>query len=256
MTTFRPRLWTSVGAALVLAACSRESEDSTKTEAPAPAPAPVAGEAGETAGGEGGGGEAGAAGAYANVAPESRTALRLAHLKGFFLIAQQVAPTEGAEAAAALAGQGMLEVYDPVADAFRQAGVNEQILRTAAEKGDAASLKAAVAHLDQIRTRVGGDPAQVVRGMVEIASGLYQHVVVDGGVDPVEYQHSYGAALAAKSELDRNGGNAALQGVRSDLQAFVSNWKTTAAPEEASAVAAPGAVQAQASRVQLALSGA
>jgi hypothetical protein len=261
MTTFRPRLWTSVGAALLLSACSQgEPEKTGDADGTAAAPATAApapsGEAGETAGGEGGGGEAGAATAYANVSPESRTALRLAHLKGFFLVAQQALPAEGAESAAALAGQGMLEVFDPVADTYRKAGVNEQILRTAAEKGDAASLKAAVSHLDQVRTRVGGEPAQVVRGMVDIAAGLYAHVITDEAVDVIEYQHSYGAALAAKAELDRNGGDAALAGVRKDLDAFLDAWRSVTAPEQVAQAAPVGQVQAQASRVQLALSGA
>jgi len=260
MTAFRPKLWTALGAAaMILAACNKSGEQGEKApqggeagEAPAAAPA---GEAGETAAGEGGVGEAGASEAYASVPAESRTALRLAHLKGFFLIAQESQKAEGDNAAAALAGQGMLEVFDPAADAFRKAGVDEALLREAATRGDAASLKAAIANLDQIRARVGGEAADVVSGMTGIAAGLYGHVLTDGAVDTIEYQHSRGAALSAKAELDRfAGSDPKVARARGDIQSFLKMWPTVVAPEDAAAVTPPAKVQAQASRIQLALS--
>jgi hypothetical protein len=255
MITFRPKLWTAVGAAaLVLAACNRAGEEGEKAPAGGEAPA-AAGEAGETAGGEGGAGEAGAVSAYASVPAASRTALRIAHLKGFFLVAQEAQKSEGDEAAAALAGQGMLEVFDPVADVFRQAGVDEVKLREAATRGDAASLRAAIATLDATRGKVGGDAAAVVSGLTGIAAGIYGHVIVDGAVDPIEYQHSRGAALAAKAELDRfAGSNAKVAGARGDLASFLKLWPTDSAPEDAARVTPASQVQALASRIQLALS--
>ena len=257
MRTFRPKLWTAVGAAALLAACSPggeagEGEGGEKGEAGATAAA--VGEAGEKAGGEGGGGEAGAQGAYASVPAESRTALRLAHLKGFFLVAEEALAAEGADAAAALAGQGMLEVYDPAADAFRRAGVNEAVLRAAAAKGDAASLQAAIGALDAAGKRVGGDPAAVVSGLTDIAAGLYAGVVQDGAVDPIEYQHSRGAALAAKAEAANARDNGKVLAATADLDQFLKLWPTVSAPEDPARATPPGKVQAQASRIQLALS--
>ena len=43
--------------------------------------------------------------------------------------------------------------------------------------------------------------AEVVTGLVRIATGLYSLVVVDDMVDPIEYQHALGAALAAAVHL-------------------------------------------------------
>jgi hypothetical protein len=37
--------------------------------------------------------------------------------------------------------------------------------------------------------------------MVDIATGLYQGVVQEDFVDPIEYQHSMGAALAARNAV-------------------------------------------------------
>lgn len=260
MIAYRPKLWPktigAVGAAaMILAACNKSGEAGEQAPQGGEAPATAVGEAGETAAGEGGVGEAGATEAYASVPAESRTALRLAHLKGFFLIAQESQKAEGDDAAAALAGQGMLEVFDPAADAFRKAGVDEAVLREAATKGDAASLRAAIANLDSVRAKAGGEAADVVAGMTGIAAGLYGHVLTEGAVDPVEYQHSRGAALAAKAELDRfAGSDPKVARARGDVQGFIKLWPTVVAPEDAAKATPAAQVQAQASRIQLALS--
>lgn len=256
MTSYRPKLWTAVGVAALLtaAACSKSGEQGEKAPAGTTGSAAV-GEAGETAGGEGGVGEAGASEAYASIPPASRTALRIAHLRGFFLIAAEAQKAEGDAEAAALAGQGMLEVFDPAADNFRKAGINEARLRAAANKGDAASLQAAISELDAARKRVGGDPAAVINGMTGMAAGMYGHVVAGGAIDPVEYQHSRGAALSALGELEHfGGGDPKAQAVKADLDRFIAMWPAPVAPDDIAKVAPAGAVQAQASRIQLALS--
>ncbi len=260
MTMFRPKTWpkilsgVGVAALLTAAACSKSGEAGEQAPSGTADTAAV-GEAGETAGGEGGVGEAGASAAYASIPPASRTALRIAHLRGFFLIAAEARKAEGDAEAAALAGQGMLEVFDPAADNFRKAGINEARLREAAAKGDAASLLAAISELDAARKRVGGDPAAVINGMTGMAAGMYGHVVAGGAIDPVEYQHSRGAALSALSELEHfGGGNAKAQAVKADLDRFIAMWPAPVAPDDIAEVAPAGAVQAQASRIQLALS--
>lgn len=257
MTVFRPILWTAAGA-LMLSACGGEGGEAGKTGEAGTQPPAAAGEGGEGEGGEGeggasGGGEAGAADAYAGVPAASRPALRLAHLKGFYLAALAAQPAEGNDAAAALAGQGLLEVHDPAAAEVRATGVDEQVLRAAARSGDPAALRRAVKAIETAETKAGGDPAAVARGLAAIATGLYRGVVVDGAVDPVEYQHAYGAALALKAAADRS---PALAGARKDVQAFVALWPSPTAPTEVAKAPAFSAVQAQASRVELALAGA
>lgn len=261
MNTFRPKLWTSLSAAVLLsagglAACSGEGG-----EAQPPAGATTAGSVGgEGEGGEaappprvdlaGEAGESGARGAYDTVPADTRRALRLAHLTGFVLAAEAAAPGEGADAASALVGQGMLEVYDPAAVEFKAAGVDEAVLRKAAETGAPADLTAAIATLDAAAAKAGGDPAQVVKGMTSIAAGLYGEVLKDGGVDSVEYQHSLGAALSARAAAQRGG----VTDAEPELARFVALWPTPAAPEDPAKATPAGQVLAQASRVELALS--
>lgn len=240
MTSFRPKLWTSISAAVILsatgvAACHQTGGEETTSAAE---PAPAVGE----------GDEAGAKEAYAGIPAESKAALRLAHLRGFFLIA--AAQTEGADYAAALAGQGMLEVYDPQVDAFKATGVDEAVLRKAADTGAPADLGAALATLNAAIDRVGGNDAAVATGLTSIASGLYSGVVSDGAVDTVEYQHSLGAALSLK-ELADHSSDPAVVAARPDIEKFVAMWPAAEAPET---VTPTDEVAAQASRIELALS--
>ncbi|MDD3838628.1 MAG: hypothetical protein PHG43_12400, partial [Phenylobacterium sp.] len=239
------KLWTSLSAAVLLgagvAACGAGGEADQTAETPS-APAQAVGEGGEAA-------ELGAAEAYGSIPAESKTALQLAHLKGFFLIAQH--QKDGAEAAAALAGQGLLEVFDKDPDAFRAAGVDEAVLRKAAQSGAEADLAAAIANLDAAAAKAGGDAAEVAKGLISVAEGIYRGVVVDDVVDPIEYQHSLGAILAAQAVAARSEGDARLAAARAELDKLAGMWAGPTAPE---APTAPAQVSAQASRVQLALS--
>src|SRR6187549_610828 len=161
MTTFRPKLWTaSVAMLLAAAACSGEGGEAG--EAGEAGPAAAVGEGGE-GGAEGGAGagEAGARSAYAAVPAESRVALRLAHLKGFLLVAQK--QTEGPAAAAALVGQGIVEVYDAQPGAFQSAGLDEAPLRKAAESGAPADIAAAISAIEAAQAKAKGDSAAVVK---------------------------------------------------------------------------------------------
>jgi len=248
MTRFRPKLWTAAGAALLLAACSGEAD---KAEAPAASTAAPAGPIGE--GGEGGnegGGEAGAQAAFAQIPDASKPALRLEQLKGFVLIA--LAQKEGAEAGGILLGQGLLEVYDPRAEQFRKLGVDEALLRKAAQTGAVADLKAALANLEAAEAKAGGDPIAVAKGLVDLAAGLYKEAVRPDSVDPIDYQHSLGAALAAQALLQ----DAAQKDERArkalpEMKTFVNLWPQPSAPEKPTPASD---VLAQASRLELELS--
>lgn len=280
MTQFRPRLWTGVSAAvlasgLMLSACGGEAgetgEAGSASGASGSAAAAAAGEGGESAaqgaaqaageggegGSEGGGGEAGATAAYMSVPQASRDALRLAQLRGFFLAARALDGRNASDEAAALLGQGLLEVYDPSRVEYTRLGLQEPVLRRAAETGARADVDAAIAQIDGARQRAGGDAAAVTRGMVSIASGLYLHVLRDGVIDPTEYQHSHGAALSALQEIRAGAqANPQLATARADVERFAALWPTATPPEDAARVTPLQQVQTQASRIELALSSA
>jgi hypothetical protein len=214
------------------------------------------GEAGEAAIGEGGGehGEAGVASAYAGVSGPQRIALRLQHLKGFVLAAQQVANSGQAAEAGVLVQQGLLEVYDPAQDQFGD--FDASALRAAGEAASSANIQASVRALDAARPREV-DYAALAVSLTDIAAGLYQGVLQDGVVDPIEYQHAYGAALSARDAL--SAGRTALRArdgrafdeASAALDRFVSLWPSATAPQ---APTPYREVLAQSSRVRLALS--
>jgi hypothetical protein len=250
MTSFRPKLWTGVSAVVLLStgalvACSPKAsapQEVAASTAAAPAQAVMAG-AGES-------GETGAVSAYSGVPADSLNALHIAHLRGFFLIAQH--QKDGPEVAAILAAQGMSEAYDNSPEPFKAAGIDEALLRKAADTGAAADLKAALAALDAGLAKSGGDEKAVIRGLLEISSGLYKGVEVDGGVDAIEYQHSLGAALSAKAAVtDAAKADAALKSVIPEMDRFIALWPTPSAPDKPTAY---GSILAQASRVELAIS--
>ena len=252
MIRLRPKHWTSVSAAVLisvtgLSACTPKTEAGASSDQAASSPAPAGPVA---AGGAGEAGETGAHSAYSGIPADSLSALHIAHLRGFFLIAQ--AQKDGPEAAAILTSQGMLEAYDPSQAVFSAVGIDQAVLRKAATSGSTADLKAAIAALDAGLVKAGGDPKAVIRGLVEISSGLYKGVVVDGGVDPIEYQHSLGAALSAKAALAAAvKTNPQLAGATAPMDAFIALWPSLSAPEKP---ASHGQVLAQASRIELAIS--
>jgi len=252
MIRLRPKHWTSVSAAVLisvtgLSACAPKKEaaaSSNPAEASQAPAGPVA------AGGAGEAGETGAHSAYSGIPADSLSALHIAHLRGFFLIAQ--AQKDGPDAAAILTSQGMIEAYDPSSAVFSAVGIDQAVLRKAATSGSAADLKAAIVALDAGLAKAGGDPKAVIRGLVEISSGLYKGVVVDGGVDPIEYQHSLGAALSAKAALAAAvKTHPQLAGATAPMDAFIALWPSLSAPEKP---ASHGQVLAQASRIELAIS--
>jgi hypothetical protein len=178
--------------------------------------------------------------AYAGAPAASRMALRLAHLKSYALIAaQQPEPA----AAAALMSQGMLEVYDGQPGAFNGAGLDEGVLRTAAARGTSDDIHAALATLTTAQAKAGGDPAVVVRAMTKLAAGLYESALNGGGVDPLEYQHSLGVALAAR---DLAATDPRLAKAGADLDRLVALWPSPNPPPRPAPVEA---IEAQASRI-------
>lgn len=261
MIDWKLKLWRGAGAAaaLGLAACGGEAGGEAGNssasashgeagEAAGPAPASTA----SPAGGEHG--EAGVADAYAGVSGAQRTALRLQHLKGFVLVAERVSAAGAAEEASALVQQGLLEVYDPAADQF--GALDAAPVRAAADAANARSLQAAERALDAARPQEA-DAAALAVAMTDIAAGLYQQVNLDGAINPIEYQHSLGAALAARDALVagrpslRARNSRAYDEAMREIDRLLALWPTPTAPENP---AAYRDVLARASGVRLALS--
>lgn len=272
MTGLKLKQWRGIGAAAALslaAACGGEGgatshageggegEGGEGAVTAPPAPAPAA-----SGGGEGGeSGEGGAASAYAGVSGAQLTALRLQHLKGFLMAADAVANANMPAEATVLVQQGLLEVYDGASADFGSLDAN--IVRAATEANlDRAQLltrlRAAEAEID----RAGGaleevDHAALAARMVDIATGLYQSVNQNDAIDPIEYQHSMGAALAARDALTRGASElrtenaAAFTEAQTEVGRLVALWRQPTAPENP---AAYRDVLAQGSRVRLALS--
>jgi hypothetical protein len=273
MISWKLNLWRTAGvaAALSLAACGGEGGADGDTKAGEGGEAAAHGEAGEAAGGEageaaigeGGGehGEAGVSAAYAGVTGDQRTALRLQQLKGFLLIAARVAEGDTTEEAGVLVAQGLLEVYDPAADQF--GALNAAPVRAAGDGNGvsrqqmAQRIQAGEAAINTARGALDVNYADLVVRMTDISTGLYQNVIQTDFVDPIEYQHSLGAALAARDALvageatlrARNSG--AYDDALAELNRMIELWPAHTAPERPTPYRD---VLAASSRVRLALS--
>ncbi|MEZ5960426.1 MAG: hypothetical protein R3C30_08355 [Hyphomonadaceae bacterium] len=231
-------------------------------------PATSGGEAGEAASGEAGAehGEAGVVSAYAGLSGDQLTALRIQHLRGFVMAAAKVVEDRGSFSgepadAAVLVQQGLLEVYDTAPDQFGTLDVTS--LREAAAGTDftRAQMMQRLRTAQEELTRAIGvleyDDAQLIVRMIDIASGIYQHVLIDGIADPIEYQHSMGAALAAQQAIllhqdtMRRENLGAYSRAVGELNRYVALWPSREPP------ATPATYQqvlVQGSRVRLALS--
>lgn len=260
MITWKYKLWqtASAAAALSLAACGQgEAPAPAESEAPAPASNAAAPAAGASGGEQG---EAGVATAYAGVRGDQLTALRLQHLKGFLLVAGRVAEGDTVEEAGVLVQQGLLEVYDPAAGQF--GALNVAPVRAAAEAASsrqqaAQRIQAGEAAIDTARGALTVDNAALAARMLDLSTGLYQHVIQADFVDPIEYQHSLGAALAARDalvagEATLRASNArAYDNALTEVNRFIELWPGATAPERPATYAQ---VLAASSRVRLALS--
>jgi hypothetical protein len=205
-----------------------------------PTPAPTAEAPAAAAGGEAG--EAGAQTAYAGLEGDQRTALRLHHLLGFVLAAERALQDNTVQPmdAAILVQQGVLEVYDAAPTEFGT--LNVELVRAATDMElprDQLTqrLNAAKAEIARASGTLDDDAAITVARLVDISTGLYQLVIQADFVDAIEYQHSMGAALAARAALreaqsDLRGRDAgAYTEANRELDRFVALWPAATAPE-------------------------
>ncbi|MCA8884992.1 MAG: hypothetical protein KDA35_00125 [Hyphomonadaceae bacterium] len=285
MITLKLKHWRTVGVAataLGLAACGEGGEGSDTSgegghgeAGPTPigesggatpaTPDASSSEAGEAAGG-GEQGEAGVVAAYAGLSGDNLQALRIQHLRGFVMAAAKIVEDHGSFSgepadAAILVQQGLLEVYEPAAASFASVDLNS--LREAAAGTNftraqmVQRLRTAQEELTHAIGQLRFNDAQLVVRMVDISTGLYQTAIVDGATDPIEYQHSMGAALAAQQALllrqdeMRRQNRGAYSRAVGELNRFVALWPSREPPTDP---ATYQQILVQGSRVRLALS--
>lgn len=273
MTEFKPRMWSLLGlsamALVGVSACGGGGETGADggegeqgvSSATAPVAAPVA------AGPSGESGEAGAQNAYSDIPEASRLGLRIAHVTGFILVAQKAFEAGDSDVASVLVSQGLLEVYTPFAESLDAGAPGlkaacDKIVAAIDGKQSKADIEAAFADTLKIaqkaQAKSGAAPQDTVSGMVAIAAGLYQGVVLPEGNDPIEYQHAYGAALSAQQAFRANQGKFAskdrlrAQSLAKDLDTFVGQFTAVSLPDAPPSVAD---ITSAASRAQLAVSG-
>lgn len=283
MIAWKFKLWRAAGAAAAvgLASCGEagiggggegghgEAGEAAQGEGGGATPAVAATEnAGPATVGEAAGeqGEAGVVTAYAGLSGDQLTALRIQHLRGFVMAAAKIVEDRGSFSgepsdAAILVQQGLLEVYEPAAAEFGTLNVTSLREAAAGTSFTRAEMMQRLRTAQEELTRAIGeldfDEAQLVVRMVDIATGLYQHVLVDGAADPIEYQHSMGAALAAQQALLlhqnelRRANLGAFSRASGELNRFVALWPSREPPETP---ATYQQVLVQGSRVRLALS--
>ena len=161
---------------------------------------------------------------YAATPAADRAGLRMAHLRSYFLVAAQL-PDQ--TAAASLASQGMLEIYDGQAGTMDALRPDEGVLRRASVRGSADDIGEALKVLQAGQAKVGGDHKAIARGMIGLAAGLYDSALNSGGVDGLEYQRSLGAVLAAQTLVNSD---PRLAKSSDDLKALVALWPSAVPP--------------------------
>jgi hypothetical protein len=289
MMEFRPKLWVGLGAVVLagagLAGCGGEGGEGAQPAATSGAGSVSSGEAaaGESGGeggaaataapaatsGEGGpGGEAGAADAYASVPEISRSALHIAQLSGFLLIAERAASAGDPAGASILIDQGLLEVLLPFPATFGEGRAKaiepaySALSAALADNAPAPRIEALQATArkatEDALADAGGQPRDILTGLLSISRGLYSGVVTPQGVDPIEYQHAQGAVLATRAELTRvrtqleSANKARTDQLFTDIDAVLAFFPAPAAPETPASVAE---VTSAISRAELTLSG-
>lgn len=259
------KTWTGLGLATALAGaglagCAGEGGETG--EGQDNGSSAIAGEAGEggEAGesGEGGeGGEGGESGTAIGALPlEKRLAFMAGHVEAGLALYRAGQP----EAAAPHLLHPVSETHEDERAGLERVGFDPAPYRAvsdALEQGRSASevrplIAAAQANLASMRERAGGDPAEIIRFLLDTARGEYSAAVVDGKVvDPREYQDAWGFVRVARQVAERLDTPNADE-VRDQLDALIALWPDPA-PVPPASPAPAGQVSALASRVELAL---
>ncbi|MEM1380690.1 MAG: hypothetical protein AAGH41_08705 [Pseudomonadota bacterium] len=111
-------------------------------------------------------------------------------------------------------------------------------------------LAAAEANLAMMAEKAGGDPADIIRFLMETIVEEYTIAITDGAVsDPGEYQDAFGFAVVARQRAQKLPSN--VDEVTAELDTLRALWPEAPIPPETPAPV--GQVVAQTSRVVLAL---
>ena len=213
------------------------------------------GEGGEGEGGESGEGESGEAGHDMATLPlPNRLAFMTGHVEAGLALYRAGEP--------AMASVHLLHPVSETHQAER-AGLDElgfqaslfKVVSASLEEGKPAEevepqLAAAEENLAMVAAKAGGEPADIIRYLMDTIVEEYTIAITDGAVsDPGEYQDAFGFAIVAK---DRAASWAdAPDGLMTELDVLISLWPEAPIPPDAPA--AVGQVIAQTSKVALTL---
>ncbi|WP_031556129.1 hypothetical protein [Parvularcula oceani] len=107
-------------------------------------------------------------------------------------------------------------------------------------------LTAAEENLALVAERAGGDPAEIIRFLMNAIAEEYQVAITDGAIsDPGEYQDAYGFAVVARDRAERM--SDAPEDLIAALEELLTMWPEGAVPVDDPAPV--GRVLAQASQV-------
>ncbi|QIQ86960.1 hypothetical protein [Erythrobacter sp.] len=266
------KTWAGLGLATALAGaglagCAGEGgEGGEGGEAAQTAPAGEMGEGGEGEGGESGegeggesgegeGGEGGESGSGIGALPVPQ---RLAFMSGHVAAGIALYRAGEAEAAAPHLMHPVSEGYEAERAGLDRLGFEPDTFRsvsTALEQGKPAGevepqLEAAEDNLAAMREAAGGDPAEVIRFLMEVTSEEYAAALSNGKVsDAAEYQDAWGFVTVARALADDLEGEAAGK-VAATLDRMLGLWPE-GAPIPPAYPAPAGQVSALASRVLL-----
>jgi hypothetical protein len=264
--TWSPKIWSRTGAAVLvgvvgagLAGCGAPADRPEKTTA---AVAPLDGDstampASEGPSGGGEAGEAGAANALAGLNGETLTALNRWRLWGFTAVAAAEFTGANYTEGGVLIGQGLDEVFrdpPPGVDLSDLKAIDKELIDGPPKTPLDSRFAKARADL------IANAPvtADTVRRLVEVGLGLYRFVNLadGGGVDPIEYQHSLAAILAAQEALARFKPSAKSPAAFARAEAALAQLRALYPTLRAGDTAVPlQQLAAQASRLELELSG-
>ncbi|MCG8440782.1 MAG: hypothetical protein MI723_03145 [Caulobacterales bacterium] len=252
--------WSRLGLATALMGSTMLAGCATDVEDPDAALAAAAGHAhgghGEAGEGEGERGE-GEGGAAVGALPLPQ---RLAFMSGHVAAGLSLYRAGDPEAAAPHLLHPVSETHEAERQGLDALGFDAGLFETvsaALEDGRPAEeiapqLEAAEANLAMLAEKAGGDPADIIRYLMETIVEEYAIAITDGEVsDPGEYQDAYGFAVVAR-ERAADLPEEARPAVLSALDALIALWPD-AAPIPPDDPAPVGQVIAQTSRVDLAL---
>lgn len=252
------KTWAGLGLATALAGaglagCAGEGgEGSEGGEAAQTAPAGESGESGE---GEGGEGEGGESGSDIGALPLPQ---RLAFMSGHVAAGIALYRAGESEAAAPHLMHPVSESHASERAGLEKLGFDPDTFRevsSALERGQSAGaveprLEAAEENLAAMREKAGGEPAELIRFLMDKTVEEYSAAISEGKVvEAGEYQDAWGFATVARGLADRLEGPASDK-VAASLDEMLALWPDSA-PIPPADPAPAGQVSALASRVML-----